>query len=82
MGIGLTIALILSIVVFYILFRIMRRLVPLIFHGIIGIVVFWLFNYFGILRVPIDWVSFLIAAFGGVFGVLIVIFLAAMGVPL
>ncbi len=82
MGIGLLLALGLSILVFYLLFRMIRKVVPLLLHGIFGVAVFWLLNHLGILHVPIDWVTFLIGAFGGVLGVAIVIVLAAMGVPL
>jgi len=82
MGYGLWIALGISILFFYLLYRFVRKIVPLIVHGIFGIVVFWLLNYLGVLRIPIDAVTFLIGAFGGVLGVVIVILLAYFGVPL
>ncbi len=80
MGIGLIIALVLSLVIFFVLFKLVKSLVPMVLHGIIGLVVFWLFNYFGVLHIPLDWIVFLIAALGGVPGVLIVIFLSALGI--
>jgi hypothetical protein len=82
MGYGLWIALGISILLFYLLYRFVRRIVPLIMHGIFGISVFWLLNYLGVLRIPIDTITFLIGAFGGVLGVVVVIMLAYLGVPL
>ena len=81
-GPGLDLALILSIVAFYFLFRLVRNIVPLLAHGIVGVALFYALSYFGILHVPVDIVTFLIGAFGGVLGVAIVIVLAALGVPL
>jgi hypothetical protein len=82
MGWGLLAALFISFLVFYFLFRMFRRIMPLILHGILGIAAFWALNHFGLLKVPIDLVTFLIAAFGGILGVLTVILLAALGIPL
>lgn len=82
MGFGLMLALAISIVVFLVLFHLIRKIVPLIFHGIAGIAVFWLLSYLRVLNVPIDAVSFLIAALGGAVGVLVVIALAYLGIPL
>ncbi|MEM2137862.1 MAG: pro-sigmaK processing inhibitor BofA family protein [Candidatus Anstonellaceae archaeon] len=82
MGYGLLIALGISILLFYLLYRVVRRIVPLIVHGIFGIAVFWLLNYLGLLRIPIDAITFLIGAFGGTLGVVVVILLAYFGVPL
>lgn len=82
MGWGLIIALFLSILVAAVIFHLIRRIAPLLLHGIIGIAFFWLLSNFGLLRVPIDIVTFLIAAFGGIFGVLIVVALSFLGVPL
>jgi inhibitor of the pro-sigma K processing machinery len=82
MGWGLILALMISFLIFYFLWRVMRNLAPLILHGILGLLVFWVLNYFGLLKVPIDLVTFLIASFGGVLGVLVVVAMAALGVPL
>ena len=82
MGYGLIIALALSVIVCYILFRILKSVVPLVLNGIGGIVIFWLLNYFAIMHVQIDWLTFLIAAIGGVPGVLIVLLLSFLGIPL
>lgn len=82
MGYGLFIALAVSVLLFYLLYRFVRKIVPLIVHGIFGVAIFWLLNYLGLLRIPIDAVTFLIGAFGGVLGVVVVILLAYFGVPL
>jgi len=82
MGFGLWLALAASVFIAYFLFHLTRRLGALLFHGIFGMVVFWLFNYFGVLHVPLDFVTFIIAAFGGVIGVIVVVVLSALGIPL
>jgi len=82
MGFGLWLALVVSILIAFIIFHLTRRLGTLLFHGIFGMVVFWLFNYFGVLRVPLDFVTFIIAAIGGVLGVIVVVVLSALGIPL
>ena len=82
MAIGLIIALVLSVIVAAVLFHLLKNIVPLILHGILGLIVFWLLGYFDLLHVPIDIITFLIAAFGGVIGVAIVVVLAFLGVPL
>ncbi|MEM4634189.1 MAG: pro-sigmaK processing inhibitor BofA family protein [Candidatus Anstonellaceae archaeon] len=79
---GLLFALFISILVFYTLFHLMRKIVPLMMHGILGVLFFYALGYFGIIKVPITWLSFLIAALGGFLGVAAVIFLSYLGVPL
>jgi len=82
MGFGLWLALAVSVIIAFIVFHIARKFSALIFHGIFGLVVFWLFNYFGVLKVPLDFVTFIIAAFGGVIGVALVVLFSALGIPL
>lgn len=82
MGLGLVIALAVSVIIAAVAFHLLRKIAPLILHGILGIALFWLLGYVGVLSVPIDIVTFLIAALGGVLGVAIVILLAFFGVPL
>ena len=82
MGFGLWLALAASVFIAYFLFHFTRKLGTLVFHGIFGMVVFWLFNYFGVLRVPLDFVTFIIAAIGGVLGVGLVVLFSALGIPL
>ena len=79
---GLVLALFLSILAAALSFHYLKRIVPLILHGLLGIALFWALSYLRIIAVPINILTFLIAAFGGVFGVLIVLALAFIGVPL
>ena len=82
MGWGLIIALAASVIIAAVMFHMLRKIVPLILHGLLGLAVFFLLDYFGVLKVPIDIVTILIAALGGVLGVVIVVLLAFFGVPL
>ena len=82
MGLGLIIALVLSVFVLAILFHLFKRIMPLLLNGIFGIIVFWLFDFFGVLHVPLDVITFLIAALGGIIGVGIVLAFSFFGVPL
>ena len=82
MGVGLWLALAASVFIAYFLFHITRNIGALAFHGIFGLAVFWLFGYFGVLRIPLDFVTFIIAAFGGVIGVALVVLFSALGIPL
>ncbi len=79
---GIILALIISLIVAAVSFHFLRRLAPIILHGIIGIALFWLLSYLGILHVPIGIATFLIAALGGIPGVIIVLVLSFFGVPL
>ena len=79
---GSYLALVLSIGVAYVLFHLLKKITPLLINGFFGMAIFWMLSYYGIIKVPLDIISFLIAAFGGVFGVIITVALAALGVPL
>ncbi len=82
MGWGTIIALVISVCVAIALFYVLKKVAPLIINGIFGLVVFWLLSYFGVLKVPLDLWTFLIAALGGVIGVIIVVVLSVLGIPL
>lgn len=82
MGIGLVLAFVASIAIFYLISRIVKKMVLLAVHAACGIFVFWLLKYFGMLSIPIDLVTVMIAAFGGIFGVILVIALSMAGIPL
>jgi hypothetical protein len=82
MGWGLILALVLSILAAAVIYHLARKIMPLVYHGVLGFLVFALFNYLGILKVPLDIWTFLIAAIGGVVGVVIVLALSFLGVPL
>ncbi|MFH1094656.1 MAG: sigmaK-factor processing regulatory BofA [Candidatus Micrarchaeota archaeon] len=81
-SLGLFIALGLSIIIALALYWVLRKILPLIINGVLGLTVFWLLSALGLLSVPLDWITFLIAAIGGAVGVVIVLALAALGIPL
>ena len=82
MALGLWLALVASVFIAYFVFHVTRKFGALLFHGIFGLVVFWLFGFFGVLKIPLDFVTFIIAAIGGVLGVALVVLLSALGIPL
>lgn len=82
MALGLMLALGLSVLVALALLWTLKRLMPLIVNGVLGLAIFWVLSQLGLLRIPLDATTFLIAALGGMAGVLIVVVLAALGVPL
>ena len=82
MGWGIYLALALSIAVAFILFQLLKKITPLLINGFFGMAIFWMLSTYGVVKVPLDVITFLIAAFGGVFGVIITVGLAALGIPL
>jgi hypothetical protein len=81
-AIGTLIALAVSVIAAVILYKVLKNLAPLIYNGLIGIAAFWILNILGITHVPIDFWTFLIAAIGGVVGVIVVVVLSMLGIPL
>jgi len=81
-GIGLAIV---AAIILYFLFK---NFTHLIVNAIVGIVILFLINafhvmgLFGASDVPIDWITVIISAIGGIFGVIIVIALHLLGVAL
>ena len=82
MALGLYLALVGSVLIAWAVFHTTKKIGALLFHGIFGLVVFWLFNYFGILKIQLDFVTFIIAALGGVMGIALVVVFSALGIPL
>ena len=82
MGIGIIIGLLAAIISAYLIYRLLKAVWALVVNGILGLVVFWLLSAFGIINVNMDIWTFLIAAIGGLPGVLVVVILAYFGVPL
>jgi len=82
MAFGLWLALVASVFIAYFVFHLTRKFGAMLFNGVFGLVVFWLLGYFGVLHVPLDFVTFIIAALGGVVGVALVVAFAALGIPL
>jgi len=81
MGFGLVYALLVSIIIFHVMYHALKKITPLVINAVFGIIVFWMVNHFGIVQVPIDLLSTLIAAFGGVFGVMVIVGLSLLGIP-
>ncbi len=82
MQIGTIIALAISIICAVVLYWVLKKIAPLIYNGLIGIAVFWILDILGIMNVNINIWTFLIAAIGGIFGVMAVITLTYLGIPL
>ncbi len=82
MSLGTIIALAVSIVAAVVLYKILKKIMPLIYNGLVGIAVFWILDILGIMSVKIDLWTFLIVAIGGIFGVAAVIILTWLNIPL
>ncbi|MDD5337130.1 MAG: pro-sigmaK processing inhibitor BofA family protein [Candidatus ainarchaeum sp.] len=82
MGIGIIIGLLAAIISAYIIYRLLKAVWALVVNGIVGLAAFWLLGALGIIHISMDLWTFLIAAIGGLPGVLVVVVLAYFGVPL
>ncbi|QSZ67795.1 sigmaK-factor processing regulatory BofA [Methanofollis aquaemaris] len=82
--IGILLALLIALLLFYFV----RKGIALVINAIIGVVVLYLINLFNVMSlfgqpdIPIDIITVLICALGGIVGVVIVVILHLMGVPL
>lgn len=74
---GMVIALILSLLIAIMIFSIGNNPLYLVYNALLGVIVFWLLNQLKLISVPINLMTILIAAIGGLLGVFIVIILAA-----
>lgn len=85
---GSVVVIILAIVVAIILYYILEDVITLVVNAIVGVIVLFLLNLFHIMSLfgasdlPIDWVTVLVSAIGGLVGVVIVIILHLAGVVL
>ncbi|MCP1661522.1 MAG: sigmaK-factor processing regulatory BofA [Methanocalculus sp. MSAO_Arc1] len=78
---GILIALAIAVAIYYLL----KKGVYLLYNAIIGIVILFILNatgLFGDPGIPINLVTILISAIGGILGVVIIILLHFLGVPL
>ena len=79
---------ILAIIVAVVIYYFLKTFVALVINAIAGIIVLFLLNVFHIMEffgapdIPIDWISVLVSAIGGLVGVIIVIILHLAGVAL
>ena len=57
-----------------------KELIALIVNAAVGFLILWLINYFGLVSIPMNIVTILVAGLLGVPGVIILIILAFLGV--
>lgn len=82
------IAIIVAVIIAILLYYVLKRGVALLINAIVGIIVLFLINALGLMHligysdVPINWLTILISAIGGLLGVVIVIIMHLLGVPL
>jgi inhibitor of the pro-sigma K processing machinery len=85
---GSLVGIILAIIVIVIIFLLLKNVVALVINAIVGVIALFLLNLFHIMSLfgatdlPIDWITVLISAIGGLLGVVIVIVLHLVGVAL
>ncbi|RQD83809.1 MAG: sigmaK-factor processing regulatory BofA [Methanocalculus sp. MSAO_Arc2] len=75
---GIFIAVVIAIAIYYLL----KKGVYLAYNAVIGIVILFILNATGLTDIPINLVTILISAIGGIFGVIIIILLYLLGIPL
>jgi hypothetical protein len=86
--VGSAVGIILAIVVAVIIYFLLKKVVALIINAIVGIILLFLLNLFhvmglfGAYDLPIDWITVLVSAIGGLAGVIIVVILHLAGVVL
>ncbi|WP_298669820.1 pro-sigmaK processing inhibitor BofA family protein [uncultured Methanofollis sp.] len=85
---GEIIGIILAVIVAVLLYYFVKSVAALVINAILGIVVLFLIDLFNLMAlfgrpdIPIDIITVLISAIGGVIGVVIVVVLHLLGVPL
>jgi hypothetical protein len=85
---GSALVIILAIVVAIIIYYLLEDILTLVVNAIVGVIVLFLLNLFHIMSLfgasdlPIDWITVLVSAIGGLVGVIIVVILHLAGVAL
>lgn len=85
---GPIIGILLALLVALILFFVLKKGIALVINAIVGVVILFLINLFNVMSlfgrpdIPIDIITVLISALGGIIGVVIVVILHLLGVPL
>jgi hypothetical protein len=80
--------LILVIIIVILLFRLLKSVAGLIINAIVGIILLWLINLFNLMSlagrpdIPINLITILISAIGGIIGVAIIVLLHLLGINL
>ncbi|NLA38484.1 MAG: sigmaK-factor processing regulatory BofA [Methanomicrobiales archaeon] len=81
-------ALILVVVIAYILYKMVKSVTGLIINAVVGVILLWVINFLNLMSIagrpdiPINLITVLICAIGGIFGVLITVVLHLLGIPL
>ncbi|MDD3857873.1 MAG: pro-sigmaK processing inhibitor BofA family protein [Methanoculleus sp.] len=81
-------ALILVIVLAFVLYKVVKSVTGLIINAVVGVILLWLINLLDLMQlvgrpdIPINILTVLICAIGGVFGVLVTVVLHLLGIPL
>lgn len=82
--IGILLALLVALLIFFFV----RKGIALVINALVGVVILFLINLFNVMAlfgrpdIPIDIITVLISALGGIVGVIIVVILHLLGVPL
>ncbi|MDD1675036.1 MAG: pro-sigmaK processing inhibitor BofA family protein [Methanomicrobiales archaeon] len=85
---GSIVSIVLAIIVLLILYYVIKKFVALVINAIVGVIVLFLLNVFHVMSLfgapdlPIDWITVLVSAIGGLVGVVIVVVLHLAGVAL
>ena len=85
---GSAVSIILAVVVVVVLYYLLKSVTDLVINAVVGIIVLFLLNVFHVMSlfgapdVPIDWITILVSAIGGLLGVVIVVVLHIAGVVL
>jgi len=85
---GSLVVIALAIVVAVIIYYLLEDILTLVVNAIVGVIVLFLVNLFHVMRLagasdlPIDWITVLVSAIGGLAGVAIVVVLHLAGVVL
>jgi hypothetical protein len=86
--IGPILGIILAVIAAFLIYFFIKKFVSLVINAVVGIIVLFLLNFFDVMgffgapNLPIDWITVLICAIGGLPGVIIVIVLTIAGVGL
>ncbi|KAF5073459.1 SigmaK-factor processing regulatory protein BofA [anaerobic digester metagenome] len=82
-------ALILVIVLAFVLYKAVKSVTGLIINAVVGVILLWLINLLDLMQllgqpddIPINIITVLICAIGGIFGVIITVVLHLLGIPL
>lgn len=81
-------ALVLVIALMFVLYRVIKSATGFIINAVVGVILLWLINFLSLMSlagrpdIPINLITVLICAIGGIFGVLVTVVLHLLGIPL